>query len=164
MATMLARAFDFTKDDLAENQQGRLSDKQKTSLRERMIVWSIFGSLAFIWCSVIVIGMMRNVVDLFGFILTCFVALFVFGIGYGLFTLIRDSRSDLRDGVVASVTGLAEPYTRRGYRGSTVNYLKIGTLDFMISPRYPAFRAETRYQIFYAPATKVILSAVRLDD
>jgi hypothetical protein len=163
MATMLARAFDFTNDDLAENQQGRLSDKQKTSLRERMIFVGLAIGFILTFLSVILIGLIRNSDNLLEYMVTGLVALLVFVFAAALWGGITDTRSDLRQGVVASVTGMAEPYTRRGYRGWD-NYLKIDTLDFMISPHYPAFRAETRYQIFYAPATKVILSAVRLDD
>ncbi len=161
---MLSRSFEFTADELTENQHGQLSDKQKSRLREQMIGWGILSGLVVIGLSIILIGLVRGAVDFFYFILAAPLVLTTLVMIYALWTTIRDTRSDLRQGLVASITGVAEPYSKRGYRGSTINYLKIGTLDFMISPRYPAFRADTRYQIFYAPATKVILSAVRLDD
>lgn len=164
MATRLTRAFDFTNDDLAENQQGRLSDKQRKRLRERMIVWSLASGFFLIIFSVLLIGVIRNADDLLGYIVAALIALFVLIFATGLWTTIHDTRSDLRQGIVASVTGVAEPFSRRGYRGRPFHHLKIGTLEFDISPRYPAFRANTRYQIFYSPVTKIILSAVRLDD
>jgi hypothetical protein len=157
MSKMLARAFDFTVDELAENQQGRLSKKQRTRLRERMIFRSFVFGLFFLMTSVMSIGVIRNAVDLFSFIIVSPVALFSLWMFYMLCTTIRDTQSDLRQGIAASVTGVAEPYKIRG----TI-FLKIGTLTFTLDS--PTFRADTRYQVFYAPATKVILSAVRLDD
>jgi hypothetical protein len=161
MSKRLARAFDFTADELTENQQGQLSDKQRKSLRKRMIFMSFGFGLIFLKGSILSIGVIRNAVDLFAFILAAPVVLLTLISFYGLWTTIRDTRSDLRQGIAASVTGVAEPYIRKGYRGPYM-YLKIGTLNFMLDS--PAFHADTRYQIFYAPATKVILSAVRLDD
>jgi hypothetical protein len=161
MATRLARAFDFTADELAENQQGRLSKKQRTRLRERMIFRSFVFGLFFLMTSAMSIGVIRNAVDLFAFILAAPVALIALTMFCLLWTTIRDTRSDLRHGIVTNVIGVAEPHTDEGYRGPYF-YLKIGTLTFTLDS--PTFRADTRYQVFYVPATEVIVSAIRLDD
>jgi hypothetical protein len=157
MPKMLARAFDFTPEELAENQQGRLSDKQRKSLRKRMIFRSLAFGFLFVQGSILSIGVIRNAVDLFSFIIVSPVALSSLWLFYMLYTTIRDTYSDLRQGIAASVTGVAEPYIIRGSP-----YLKIGDLEFTLN--YPTFSVSTRCQIFYAPATKVVLSVIQVDD
>ena len=159
MSKILARVLNFTADELAQNQQGQLSDKQRKSLRKRMIFRSFGFGFILLKGSILSIGVIRNAVDFFTSILAAPVVLLTLISFYGLWTTIRDTWSDLRQGSAASVTGVAD--IRKSYRGR-YTYLKIGTLTFMLE--YLVFHAETRYQIFYAPATKVILSAIRLDD
>jgi hypothetical protein len=160
--TRLGFALDFTEADLAANQQGKISDSQKARLRREMR-WAALG------CSFPTLVMFGYFVASVNagsdFPRILILLLLTLGLGAGTWFITREKQSDLRGGIVLSATGIAQTRREWRFKGGDAFYVTIDTLDFGIHPgAYYAFYPGNRYQVFYTPAEKRILSAVRLDD
>jgi hypothetical protein len=165
--TTLSRCLDFTEEDLAANQQSRLSVRQSARLRRGIVNYAIVGGSFFLVFGYVFITLFVHgiQIDLADVVLIVVVVLLTLMFGIGTWLEVSKRWSDLRKGVVLSVTGIAEPYIRSRVRGIEYHSLKIAGLDFQLpDPTYHAFYSGNRYQIFYTPRVKFIVSAVRLDE
>lgn len=163
--TALSRVLNFDEDDLTANQRGQLSEAQRARLRSQMVFWGSGGGLMFLIMAVALIGLLNVQIDLLSLIGMVVVGLLMLVFGAGTWFEVSERWADLRKGVVLSATGAAEPYIRSRIHGSEYYSLKIGALEFRISsPAYYTFYPGNRYQVFYTPAAKFILSAILLDE
>lgn len=160
--TQLGFALDFTADDLAANQQGTISEAQLKHLRRELAITALGGGVF----TLVSLGFVVALVNTGGhFLLVLIMLLIALFLGGTTWVLSREKWVDLRGGVVLSASGITqtrkEPRARIGY----AFFATIDTLEFRIEPpAYYAFYPGNRYQVFYTPAEKRILSAVRLDD
>lgn len=115
--------------------------------------------------SLALIGLLNVQIDLLSLIGMAVVGLLMLVFGVGTWFAVNERWADLRTGIVLTVTGVAEPYVRSRVRGTAYHSMKIGKLDFPLpDPTHHAFYPGNRYQIFYTPKAKFIVSAVRLDE
>ncbi|MEO8610704.1 MAG: hypothetical protein ABI690_22595 [Chloroflexota bacterium] len=161
----LSRILNFTEDDLMANQRGQLSEGQRSHLRSQMVLWGSGGGLMFVIMGIAFIGLLTVQLDLLSLIGMAVVFVLMLVFGAGTWFEISERWFDLRKGVVLSATGAAEPYIRTRIHGNEYYALKIGVLEFKISsPAYYVFDPGNRYQVFYTPTAKAIVSAIQLDD
>jgi hypothetical protein len=72
-------------------------------------------------------------------------------------------RTDLRQGIVLNVTGQAVLYVNP--RPTRHYVMKINGMDFDLpNLAHQAILSGSPYQVFYVPASKLIVSAVRVDE
>jgi hypothetical protein len=162
----LARALDFTEDDLATNREGKLSTRQKEFLRRKAFseikdqpAVQRFGCF---WL-LLLVGLFVGAIG--GDVVTVTVARLVVGLPviilvFQFFRVWRHIGMDMDKGTVTSDTGKVS--------------LKVGEYDHLLS--FPnvafaigedvllAFHNDESYRIYYAPNTRVILSAEPMRD
>jgi hypothetical protein len=163
----ISRSLDFTEDDLATNQQGKLSEAQQKMLRRSLRYHLVGGGfLTFLFAFLLISGLSRQrewhilasvaVIVLFLMTVVC---------GFATVHSVRERQADLNAGTVLNITGVGEPYISSWYRGTPSYSLKIGGLEFRLrDPAHHAFYPGNTYQVFYTPNAKIIVSAIRLDD
>ena len=163
--TALSRVLNFTEDDLTANGEGRLSETQRARLRSQMVFWGIGGGLMFLIMALALIGLLNLQFNLLSLIGMAVVGLLMLVFGAGTWIEVSERWFDLYKGVVLSVTGEAELYVRSRVQGVAYHSMKIGGLDFPLpDPVQLAFYPGDRYEVFYTPKAKIIMSAVRLDE
>lgn len=165
---MLAKELDFTDEDLAANRRGELTDHQRSRLRRKRL-WAliIVGVMQIppLMGSIIVLQDPLDAGGVFVLVVAIVWILFFSLIGWLTMT---ETCSDLRTGRVLSVTGKASLHKAKGRSGYF--HLHIDSFKFPIRAAHSpygvsnTFKAGQRYQVFYTPATKMILSAVWLDN
>lgn len=167
----LAEALDFSLEDLELNQRGELTDSQRSRLRsQRMKAW--LGAMVLLLMVLLKVGIdYQNRFDMGAAsaspevqLLLIFILLFVLAIGVFGWMIIRNTRSDLQAGEVHSVEGVAKLSEDRTRLTKKHYYVKIDSVEFRVDRDvYTAFERGKRYRAFYAPASKVLLSAIRLN-
>lgn len=163
--TALSKVLNFTEEDLTANQRGQLSEAQRARLRSQMVYWGSGGGFMFLIMAIALIWLLSIPFDLLSLIGLVVVGLLTLVFGVGTWFEVSERWADLRKGVVLSATGAAEPYIRSRIQGSEYYSLKIGALEFGISsPAYYGLNPGNRYQIFYTPKTKIIMSAIHWDE
>ncbi len=162
----LDKALDFTPEDLAANQRGRLTKQQRTRIILMNILPMIIGvGIPFFFLIAVTVIILQRPPEPGNFLfLACLMLMaLIFGIlvWSGLATLY----ADLRAGSVSSAVGVAELREKRGPGGRRCFYLKIDTVEFLIEPGvYWSIIAGERYEVFYMPAAMIVVSAVRRDQ
>lgn len=169
-AVDLAAQFNFTPDDLAANQTGILSERQRNLLIQKETSDTLYVTL------LVIVMLLIGVFGLAAFTIPFMHANFEV-CGLSLYLLIplnsallahaqsiRRIGRDLRTQEIAQTEGLAEiivknSLTRRQYT------LEVDSVRFSISvEQAQCFRADERYCIYYTPAAEIILSAELLTD
>lgn len=163
----LARVLNFTEEDLVANRQGYMTKEQRVKLRKMVIKRGIYQPLGVFWIYTAVIfflifsgaahaqGRDLRAISVVGFV--------VASVAMGIYTYYawRRLRDDLHKGDVAMEAGRIA--LEVGMRGR--NSLTIQMTTFAINAEtLLAFRNDARYRIYYAPHTKLILSAESMKD
>lgn len=160
---LIKKTFNFTDEDLAVNQKGKISSNQHKYLKGRLV-----GDLRH---QVGIIGMWAFIVSIF----TLLIALFnvvawipaflltvatVFMYVYAL-ALIKE---DLKEGEVASICGLSRLEKR--ISGRTGNYyIEVEKERFRLTQlEYLYLENEVWYCLYYLPKTRAILSIRSITD
>lgn len=166
--TSLPDTLGFTREDLAANRAGEMSEMQHYALRVRRRRALVIGVLillavTFVATVLIFLGQKRDstILTIIGIVVTiCNAALM------GLFARhwIRLS-ADIREGAVRATTGRLEriikPVNRR-----VLNYMvRVGDAEVFVSKEaFMAFEHEGIYTIYRAPYTGTLFSAERVED
>jgi hypothetical protein len=161
----LRAAFDFTPEDLAANQRGELTENQRSRIRLKLVQNLIGFSVLLILPFIAFVTILQRSMDGADVMMLLCSTLWTGGVAALGWLTIADARSDLRKGKVLSVVGTPELRVRRGYRGARITYWRFDTVEFLVDAGgYDLFKTGQRYQVFYTPATKLIVSVVLLDD
>jgi hypothetical protein len=157
--------LNFTDEDLPANQQGKFSAAQRKRFRrDFMLQIVVIGMLFFLLY--VAVRFVSEPKDLLTTIAGIILFPIVLVVGIGIAMVVREKWADLRDGRVLTATGVAEPYVKSVIRGIPRHAVKIGLLDLQLpEPMYrDVFYSGIHYQVFYTPNSKMIVSAVRLDN
>ena len=178
---ILANGLNFDAYDLEANRQSVLTSHQKQILMEHKAreVWSKIGFFIFIGVvssGGILLVAFQNVTFstsnrhfISNFIVILLAPLFILAI-YMIqtYSAVPSIRKDIKNGIVQSHTGMVRldknVYSKNGkspYKSpSSMRFLVINNQEFNVSHEgYPHFNNRTRYTIYYAPHSKIILSA-----
>jgi hypothetical protein len=163
----LARVLNFTEEDLTANRQGYMTKKQRVKLRTMVRKRTIYQPLGVFWIYLAVIFFLifsgaadTNGRDMRGIVAVGFV---VASVAMGIYTYYawRRLHADLHKGDVAMEAGrIALEVGMRGKNSLTVQY----TTFSINAETLLAFRNDAHYRIYYAPHTKLILSAESMKD
>lgn len=176
----LAETLYFTDGDLEANAAGEITDHQMRRLQTRLMMRLVVGFFILLIVAPILILPSRAVVIypavglypvwlIVGFIMLFIAVVF----GAQIVNLWRDLRErrveavegpvklDIQYGRVAS-SWMVTVYSNRGRPGYTVS---VGSLNFSLNKAgFLAFKNGDPYVIYYAPHSKLLLSAAPLDD
>jgi hypothetical protein len=153
----------FTAEDLAANQQGRLSPVQQARLQawQRRLVF--MGSVAFISISFLatlfIFGGQTSANPLLSFCGVMLTVLNAITLGLLARQWLRLS-ADVRGGTVEILSGQLERVLRPT-RNQQNYVLRIAQVEFAVNKEtFKAFRHEVAYQFYRTPHAQILLSAV----
>ena len=160
----LMAALQFDAGDLAENRRGRLGAGSAQHLKRRWTtngVWAASGLIFFLLA-----WWLAQAESLSSLPVILIFALFIGGgllvIGFNLHR-IRLIRGDLSRGAVETIRGEASLVETYGGR-TTVYSLGIGGERFRVQKKvFEAFTNHEPYAIYYAPLSRTLVAAERLD-
>jgi hypothetical protein len=164
--SLLMKAVGFSASDLPPNRNGQLSEAQcrrLSSIRTQnalkySVLAIVFGSFTVLF-QVAPSWKHSSSSTIATVFFGALVALFVFGLIAGQ----QQFASDLKQGRVCSVTGLAilesEVQRRNRYEVQTRYFMTIQNTKFKLSKKlYVAFKHLEPYTVYYAPNSKIILA------
>ncbi|MBK8029120.1 MAG: hypothetical protein J0M07_23545 [Anaerolineae bacterium] len=159
---VLAAALKFTDDDLAMNAAGRLSKTQVAALHRRRTIGAVMiGGLCVTVAFFLLIGTVGATASL-GPILLAMLVFMAFALAVGALPAVRITR-DLKMGVQVA-EGRVELDTTPAQNSASYR-VKVDGRKFNVQKRaFLAFKNGDPYRIYYAPNTKMILSAEWLRD
>jgi hypothetical protein len=155
----LAQALGFSPSDLAANQRNQLSEGQVARVNGQ---YGSGGLMILAAVVMIFLGFLRLFTRGTDGLPLLEILLLGGGlfIGFGGWLVINRTNHDLRDGSVATISGVAARQIVE-IRFSKSYLIKISNMDFSVSRDvYEAFVEGHDYQVFYTPRTRILLSAV----
>ena len=164
----LMAGLDFTLDDLLANQMGSLSERQRPQVwrKSRRLFFQIMLQIALaLWLIAKFVrpGLNGQLFEahLFGWMGILYLITLIAWIIW----LIARIWTDLRMGKVSAVEGKAYLLTLKFGKAGRAYKLQINDLTVSISfNAFHAFRNSAHYRVYYAPHSKVILSAEPLAE
>lgn len=155
----------FSADDLAANQQGRLGEGQVQrlhALQKRILLIGITGFFSFALIATILLYLAASafILTLLGILTTLINALFI-----GIFARQwLQIRRDIQTGRVETLSGQLERVVKADNRMNNF-ILRIAGEDFYVKKElFRLFRHETAYNFYRSPAAKVLLAAEPSED
>ena len=170
MEANLRKALSFSISDLMSNRAGILTDTQRRALRaERGDVLIIYGSFIAVVTLVLgaalsTLGNKQLALPYPDIRLACVIALIA--TSCHLFYLVGRLNTDLQRGVVHAIEGVVAtviPFAdgRRHFLGR--GYVQVNRTKFYCArDTLLAFERNAKYRLYYAPRSKVILSAEKV--
>lgn len=158
----LQTVFDFSTTELAANQQGQLSGRQRETLEARQ--QRSFQLLIGMGIAVVVLGILAAIVGNIGLVVlgilavvVAVLALMEYIVGYRSYT------QDLTARRIETIQGIVH-YVRRGEAVMGIDThpagIRIGDLQFLLmEDQARAFEEGAIYAVHFAPATHSLLSA-----
>jgi len=178
LTTVLTRRLDFTPDDLASNERGQLSERQKVSLTAalktmapmfslgcRRILWGLLlvafviplGAMLFLVGGAVVgaFGINLEALIILGFVLLFVLCTFLwaminFALNRNSNSIIQALRTSPDNAVIMSATGASQGFAIRG-KVAWVYYINIGGTHLQVvdPQQFSAFQKGVNYQVFY---------------
>jgi hypothetical protein len=174
-ATLLMRELNFTEDDLAANQQGKLSDRQQQRLaRQRLgiILGGLFiTGIMLLFCysgvyMLFALGLHRD--GMIGIALPlCMFAFAGLAAPFGFLVLREGWNYDVavQEGKLTYIQGVLQKQLRFFEKGWVTYYVKVGDTGFRVNNGvYQAFEEGQLYHVYYMSKTKTFLSAEIVQD
>ncbi|QPC82615.1 hypothetical protein G4Y79_23485 [Phototrophicus methaneseepsis] len=164
--SILMQALKFNSKDLAHNQEGELSPRQKGRLQpprmEGIGLWVLLGHVA------LIIGILGAIAIFTGHWILLVIALFVGGMAGMPLVMVRDQKfmkpdlaQDVDQGKVISVCGETIRYARTDTEQAY--YVVVDEMTFKVTSQvYSGFHQEGSYCVYYLPRSRMILSAERI--
>jgi hypothetical protein len=157
----LARALNFTEDDLAANRSGQLNIRQRSIVRKKALISilrnNLFRVTVSLWLILSSVSINHIIKTGEG---TFFDLLIILPPGLLLLTYIfnvwRQINLDLAEGVVAMDEGIVQ-FQLANRNGDPI--VRFPHISFPINGHIAVFRFAEPYRAYYAPHTKQILSA-----
>ena len=163
MNTELARALQFSADDLAARRRGALTDAQKGVLRQaswanlpRLIVLIVLGGFLLIVGFAPGLAINQRVIILLG------LAVVIWALIATIQRLLQFS-DDQAAARVEAIEGEAKATSVRVKYGRE-HYVEIGATPFRVNAPVAAAIEPIRYRAYYAPISMTLLSAEPLED
>jgi len=160
--TRLMNALSFTAGDLEANQQGFLTEGQRSVLnRQRTaLVRQYLWSCLFVLVVVGLFFLTQKPLDSLALTVGFGCGAVMLGLSTPILSKWQKIGLDLRKGIVHSVEGQVSLNIQSIFRGGTIMSLSINRVNFRIRKEVLfAFQNHEYYKLYYVPRSKVLVSA-----
>ncbi len=168
---LLMTVFDFTEEDLAANEMGNLTPRQRSVLfniwwqKHRQSIGNAVIMIGTGICGLLIFNLLFDAEGAFLLFFLLTLSLYVTGIVYTLFPIVQWYllRRDLQQKKILSLCGRVTQMKKA--RHWSDYYIKIERQRFFVlRNQYFAFNKDVPYYIYYARHTRYILSVKSMDN
>jgi hypothetical protein len=162
LSDILARANNFSAEDLQANQNGEIAQSQQMAGLKKLIPGLIMLGFALVFGIFFLLPLLANSKLSSNLIPILFIGGFLAVFSAIGFSMVLNTFLDFKAGVPEMVDGVGQKITRRkssGRSSRTVYYYIIGNQEFEVPQKaYPALIEGLNYKAYFLPRTKRLLT------
>jgi len=162
VSDILARANDFSAEDLQTNQNGEVTTSQRTVGLKKMIPGLVFMGIALVFGILFLYPLLSNSKLSSNLVPILFIGGFLATFTAVGFSMVLNAFLDLNASAPELVEGVGQKTSRRkssGRSSRTVYYYIIGSQEFEVPQKaYPAMLDGLTYKAYFMPRTKRLLT------